>query len=445
MRLLLVFLCSTVALCVVGCGEEGVAPDAGPGPDAFVPPIDAGTDDAGTDAGELDASVPPSPLAMSRDETRADLAVLDATLADIPMAMRALGGEFLETDITRARLDAIVGEKGLIGIAGIVGEKGSGTLSLPMPVAPLLVILRHVGAARASIDRVTSSWAAETDPAIVAVRDALTALASDLETLESELLARFRDLVTPTAGLGRTDDEHTDNRFFHLTPDGATYQVLLEAEAARPSGNVVFDCGPSLTDLTVSVHDAESGAELLAESGPTVGTALLPIALRPGEPTLLRVRVGPAAGSTMTSWSDCTITVIGHRYWRNPETSVDDATLSDATGSWDTHMRAIETELAGIESGGSADDREVARVMALVAAELSIETGMWRNGSSVIDGDDLQLLHHSLGEVLPAVISALLSSPQLAGSSWAGVRLALSTMRDTNDAAVLALGTPPGG
>jgi hypothetical protein len=412
-RLALLGSITLSSFATTGCGSTPPAtPDAGV--DAFVPgPVDGGGTDgggtdapAGSDAGP-DASTPPSALEMEVDAARADLVAIETAVADVP-ADEQVTAPFLALDILDARLDAVIGEKGLVASAGVIGEKGT-TLALTTNAIPTIVIVRQLGEAIQELDVVLELWSSSSDPEEIAIHAAASAARARIVSLQTMFSARFREIVDLAASLpGIADPEYTDSRRFELTDQPVVVHTLIEGNTDS-SASISVTCGTRTAPIDVHIIDEETGTDVLAPMS-MFGTFSATFAARADDANALHVII--ADPSATAPWDTCGVQIDGARHWRGapidlvPSMAVfaaEDSTFTSTTAT-------MSSTISGVRSGAPADTIDKLDLIEQLVGELSSETGWWRAAPTSLHEEDIEVCELTVQAVLIPVAMAIETS-----------------------------------
>lgn len=440
---------ASALISLAACGGDGPSsdPDAGGAPDAFVPGEDARVpDDTGVpgDAGDPDAAVPPSPLEMSLAEVRGEVAEVTLARDAITAGMRG-DAAHLRNDLLLTRLDAIIGEKGLVASAAIIGEKGIMTTSLPVSAVPAIVIVRHLERAIGEIDELDVAWGGTTDPMLGALHAALLDLRAALFTMHALLRPRFREIIdTIAVPTEHENTEYADQRLVHFVPGYADYHVVVEGrDAADPSATITWSC-VGIDLVTITVDDDESGERRLELSDVAPGGSHA-VTLPADEQRSLRVRLDNLGDPF--GYTECDVSFFGPRHLRGdtiPISSGEQSALASAAGTWSATLSRMSGVMAMVRSEGLGDEPALATVIEEYVRERDGASGAWRATitPAVYESDDLEMLSAEL-TVLDAVGAALEGSRAIAASSRFSAfvpELAALRTADADAAAMLAPG-----
>ncbi|WP_236519523.1 hypothetical protein [Sandaracinus amylolyticus] len=418
----------------VGCGDDDVplVIDAGSldaGTDAGTPPVDAGEPDAG----------PPSPIEMARDDARMQVAEATEAFGMIPAASRE-SAELLAVDLTFVRLDAVIGEKStsLIDLVGVIGEKRLiRPASLPINAIPAIVVARQLARVVRDIDDqlANAAWAASTEPLRMALRTRLTEARDSLAALRDLVWDRYREIVDSVPITTYPEDtEYEDAMVVMVPPGGIDMHAIVEGrQVTAAEANISVDCGRA---VFVTVFDEErGGTQIVGREMVMLGGITVPL---PAEtPSSIRIAVEDSVSDG--NWTQCTFQVFGHRHWRGDAIELDDGentTLDTLTNDWRMHNAMLQGALEAIIASGGAGEREAATAVRAFIAEMSGDTGTWRGPIGALHEDDYEIHDLLFTRVIDVVGAHLETSPALTSSGvFDTVRSDLAALRMTEDTA----------
>ncbi|AKF09560.1 hypothetical protein [Sandaracinus amylolyticus] len=388
-----------IAALLAGCGGGGDGGDVDAGVDAAIE-IDATVpSDAGSDAG-VDAFVePPGPITMSREAARSSLVVVQDVVADIPEAMRT-DIDLVRIDVLSVRLDAVIGEKSVIEIAGVIGEKSVGTRSLGAAAIPALVVVRQLE--RAIID--VGELALEGFPDDAALTAALSQLRDDLAVLLTHVRERYGALVDATADVRlRVDTEYVAARRLSLVaPAGARVSVIVEGESeAVPQATLTVGCTAGAP--AYRVFDEERGgmiADMVGTGTSVRGTFAVPA----GRASSLRIEVNDTLGVTPSP--TCTVQVSGTRDWRGTTIETDAVELDDlmlATATFETQLESVVDTMARLDGEVSPAAQSAFDLVREYLEEMVAESAAWRVLPVGFEEEEWDVMSLVLGSVLSSI------------------------------------------
>ncbi|UJR86992.1 hypothetical protein [Sandaracinus amylolyticus] len=420
-----------IAAVLAGCGGGGGG-DVDAGVDAAIELDATVPSDASSDAG-VDAFVElPGPITMSREAAQTSLAVVQDAVADIPEAMRT-DIDLVRIDVLSVRLDAVIGEKSVIDIAGVIGEKGIETRSLGAAAIPALVVVRQLE--RAIID--VGELALEGFPDNAAMTDALSDLRDDLAVLLTHMRERYTELVDATADVRlRVDTDYVARRpMILVAPAGGRVSVIVEGEsAAMPEATLQVSCDSGAP--AYRVFDEEHGgmiADMVSGTAPTItGTLAVPA----GRASSLRIEVNDTFG--VTPAPACTVQVSGTRDWRGTTIQTDASELDSLmlhAATFDAQHRSIVDTMARLDGEVSPEAQSAFELVREYLEELVAESAVWRALPFGFEEEEHELMELVLGSVLSPigiVIEARLGSR---AEELTQIVTDLMEMRDTNDQA----------